>query len=255
MTYFDAVLLAIVEGATEFLPISSTGHMILVSHWLGIGQDAFVQLFQVAVQAGAVAAVLHRWGPRLLRDRGLLGRVIVAFLPMALAGFTLYPIVKGFLGNPMIVIWALGIGGVVMIVLERFINEPATDGDIQEEITYPRALLVGVAQVLALIPGVSRSATTVCAGLVMGMSRRTIVEFSFLLAVPTLGAATVLDVLKHASLFTGRTIGLLAVGCIVAYFIARITMTWLIAFVQRHDFTWFGAYRIGVALIAWFLIS
>jgi undecaprenyl-diphosphatase len=105
MTYLHAILLAVVEGVTEFLPISSTGHMVLVSHWLGIGRDAFVQVFEVAVQVGAVAAVLHRWGLRLVRDLKLLGRVAVAFLPAAIAGLTLYPMVKSFLGSPMIVVW------------------------------------------------------------------------------------------------------------------------------------------------------
>jgi undecaprenyl-diphosphatase len=255
MTYFDAIILAIVEGATEFLPISSTGHLVLMSHVLGIGQDTFVQLFQVAVQLGAVAAVLHKWGPRLLKDMGLLMRVVVAFLPMAIAGFLLYPLIKGFLGNPMIVVWALGIGGVIMIVLEQYINEPATDGDVKEEITYKRALLVGLAQVLALIPGVSRSATTVCAGLAMGMSRRSIVEFSFLLAVPTLSAATALDIMSNVGLITSHTLGLLMVGCGIAYLVARVVMDWLISFVQTHDFTWFGAYRIVVAIVAWFFIA
>jgi undecaprenyl-diphosphatase len=255
MSYLDAVLLGAVEGITEFLPISSTGHLIVTAKLLGLEATEFLKSFSIAIQLGAVLAVVVAHGMTLARDRRLLGRVLAAFVPTALIGLLLYEQVRSLLGSVEVVLWAFALGGILLIVLERLIPEPADASEDLSLLPYSKAVLIGTVQSLALIPGVSRAAATVMAGLSLGLSRRAIVEFSFLLAIPTLGAATLLDLAKNADTFSGSQWPLLAVGFLAAFFTALLTVRWLLRFIRTHDFTPFGVYRIVAAvLLAVFLM-
>lgn len=262
MNYLHAVILGIVEGITEFLPVSSTGHLVLASDLLGLDATDFLKTFEIAIQAGAVMAVLSLYGLRLVRDRPLMGRIAAAFVPTAVVGLLLYPMVRGLLGDSSVVLWALGIGGVLLILFERRYREPAdlpagrqVPGEDLSRMSYRDAALIGLAQCAALVPGVSRSATTIVAGLALGLSRRAIVEFSFLLAIPTLGAATALDLYQNAGTLTGANLPLLGVGFAVSGLTAFIVIRWLLKFIRVHDFTSFGVYRVVVALALWRALS
>jgi undecaprenyl-diphosphatase len=194
MTILESLVLGVVEGVTEFLPISSTGHLILASSLLGIPQSDFTKSFEIAIQLGAILAVILLYWRSLLEVETL-KRVVVAFIPTGVIGFALYHFLKSYLlGNTVIVVSSLFIGGVIFIIFERLtatreITAPAP-------LTYRQAFLVGVCQAIAIIPGVSRSGATIIGGLALGVKRTTIVEFSFLLAIPTMLAATGLDLLE-----------------------------------------------------------
>lgn len=249
MHAYEAVLLGILEGATEFLPISSTGHLILASHLLAIPETPFLTSFLIAIQLGAIGAVVVTYWRSFL-DIEILKRLFAAFLPTAVIGFVLYKVIKGFLlGNEFIVVLALLIGGIILIVFERFHTEkPGDDGSIAD-IRYRDAVAIGLFQALAVVPGVSRSAATIVGGLLLGIRRVAIVEFSFLLAVPTMLAATGYDLLKTYDTFDASNISMLTIGALTAFVVALIAVRFLISFVKRYSFTPFGVYRILLALV------
>lgn len=254
MSILHAVLLGIVEGVTEFLPISSTGHLILTQELLGITPTEFTKSFDIVIQLGAILAVLTAYGRRLYHDIPLCKRVIVAFIPAAVLGLILYPFIKQLMGSSTVVLWAMGIGGILIILFELLHKETADEQVSLSDMPYRKALLLGVAQSFALIPGVSRSAATIIGGLRMGMSRRAIVEFSFLLAIPTLAAASALDLHRHAQSFSNAQWLPLAVGFLVSWATAWASISWLLRFVRSHDFKVFGIYRITVALLFWLVL-
>lgn len=254
MTWIDSIILGVIEGITEFLPISSTGHLILASKLLGLETTPFLTSFQIAIQLGAIAAVVLLYWKSFL-DFRFLTKLFVAFLPTGLVGFLVYPYVKGFLlGNSMVVVVSLFVGGIVLIVFELFHKEKPESLEGPKQITYTQALIVGCFQSVAIIPGVSRSAATIIGGLIAGMRRVTIVEFSFLLAVPTMLAATGYDLLKSGDTFSFDDIGLLAIGFITAFVVAALSMRFLIALVKRYTFIPFGIYRIVLAILFFFII-
>lgn len=251
MTTFEAILLGILEGATEFLPVSSTGHLILASSALTIPDSDFLTSFIIAIQFGAIAAVLLTYWKSFF-DFSLVKKLIVAFLPTALIGFTLYPFIKDFLlGNEAVVVWSLAIGGVLLILFELWHKgtqqEPESEPVPGADISYKQALAIGLFQSIAIIPGVSRSAATIMGGLLMGIRRTSIVEFSFLLAVPTMGAATSYDLLKSYESFAGADISLLFVGAFTAFVTALFALRLFLRFVKRYTFIPFGIYRIILA--------
>lgn len=255
MTPLDAVLLAIVEGVTEFLPVSSTGHLILAQHLLGIEETVFVKTFDIGIQLGAILAVVALYARSLLNVT-LLKKLFVAFVPTGVIGFTLYPFIKGFLlGNEWIVVSALALGGAVLILLEIMRGASEEMPTPPADISYRDSFLIGLFQSLAVVPGVSRSGATIAGGLLLGIPRVTITEFSFLLAVPTMAAATGYDLLKSAGEFTASNAGLFAIGFVVSFAVALVSIRWLIRIVQRHTFIPFGVYRILIALVfAFFLL-
>lgn len=254
MTLLHAVILGIIEGFTEFLPISSTGHLILVGKALALPQTEFLKSFEIIIQLGAICSVVVLYAKRFL-DIAVLKRLIVAFIPTGVIGLALYKIVKEFLlGNETVVLWALFLGGAALIVFEYFHREPPREDEPVTAITYRESFFVGVFQSLAIVPGVSRSGATIVGGLLLGLKRTTIVEFSFLLAVPTMLAATGLDLYKNASSFSADQSGLLAVGFIVSFFIALGAIKFLLGFITKHTFVLFGVYRIILALLFWFVI-
>ena len=249
MTALDSIILGIIEGITEFLPISSTGHLILASELLGLVPSAFLSSFQIAIQLGAIAAVVVLYWRSFL-DLAFLKKLFVAFLPTGFVGFLVYPYVKGFLlGNSLVVVASLFIGGIVLILFELLHTERPESLGGAKEITYGQALLVGLFQSVAIIPGVSRSAATIIGGLLAGMRRVAIVEFSFLLAVPTMLAATGYDLLKSADAFVLDDFGLLALGFCTAFVVALLSMRFLIRIVRRYTFIPFGIYRIALAAL------
>ena len=255
MNFFDAVILGIVEGITEFLPISSTGHLILTAKLLGCPQTEFLKTFEVAIQLGAIVAVIVLYGKSLLLNFEILKRVAAAFIPTAVVGLLLYKVIKHvLLGNIAVVLWSMLLGGIFLIIFDSIYREDdETIKDITE-IPYPKAALIGIFQSLAMIPGVSRAAATIIGGLLLGVQRKTIVEFSFLLAVPTMLAATVLDVLKTQQQFSSQEWFALAAGFVTAFMVAIASIKFLLHFIKNHNFIVFGAYRIVAALAFWFLV-
>lgn len=255
MSYFHALILAIIEGLTEFLPVSSTAHLVLVGKWLHLPETEFLKSFDIAIQLGAILAVVSFWFRRLLNDFELIKRVLVAFIPTGVIGLVLYKVVKMYLlGSTNVILWALLLGGIALIAFEFFHEKEGKEEKEVEQITYKQALGIGLFQSLAIVPGVSRSAATILGGMLLGLKRRTAVEFSFLVAIPTMGAAVALDLLKNADTFSRDQAGVLLFGCVIAFFVALVTVKAMTAFVRRHTFLLFGAYRIVFAMgLLWFL--
>jgi undecaprenyl-diphosphatase len=254
MNYIDALVLGAIEGITEFLPISSTGHLILASHLLGLPDGAFLTSFEIAIQLGAICAVLLLFWKSFLNIE-ILKRLLAGFIPTAIVGLTLYSFIKQhLLGNELIVVIALAVGGVVLIVFELLHKEREDAPEGVETITYRQAMLVGLAQSVAVIPGVSRSAATILGGLMLGMRRTTIVEFSFLLAVPTMGAAVALDILKNYQSFAPQDFGYIGVGFVTAFVVALVAVKFLLRFVRTSSFIPFGVYRIVIAVLFFYFV-
>lgn len=248
LSVVHSVILGAVEGITEFLPISSTAHLMLATRALGIPFSAFTKTFTIAIQSGAILAVVVLYWKTLFRWQTIC-KLMVAFIPTGIIGLALYPFVSGLaLENISLVLTALALGGAFLVVFEHtHASKPLTS--ISEYISYRQAIGIGFAQSLAIIPGVSRAAATVIGGMAMGISRKAMVEFSFVLAVPTMFAATGLDLLKHYSLFTHNEFATLAIGFITAFLTSLIAITWLLNFVRTHSFASFGWYRIGLVVI------
>ena len=256
MNHMDAFILGVVEGITEFLPISSTGHLMLTAKLLGLSQTPFLKTFEISIQLGAILSVVVLYFKKFLTDIDILKRILAAFIPTAVSGLIFYKIIKNiFLNNTQIVLWALFIGGILLILFEKTHREHEGSTDDLKAFPYPKAFLIGVFQSAAMIPGVSRSAATILGGLFLGLNRKTIVEFSFLLAVPTMFAATVLDLSKNIDAFSRDQIGILLMGAGVSFIVAIVSIKFLLHFIKNHNFIWFGAYRIAAALAFWFIIK
>jgi len=252
MNYFQAVILSIIEGLSEFLPISSTGHLILASDILKISQTEFAKSFEIIIQLGAIISIVFLYRKTLIRNLEYWKKILVAFIPTGILGFTLYKLVKHYLlGNSLIVIISLFIGGIILILLEKFHQEKNSHTEKIENLSYKNAVIIGLFQSVSMIPGVSRSAATIIGGVLMGLNRKTAVEFSFILAVPTMLAATGLDLVKSNFQFSDYEYSLLGVGFIGAFFTAIIAVKLFISFVQKNTFVHFGVYRIVIALLFW----
>ncbi len=254
MTIFDAAILGIVEGLSEFLPISSTGHLILANHLLQLSETAFIKSFDIAIQCGAILAVVV-WYWRSFLNIEILKRLVVGFIPTGVIGLALYSIVKTYLlGNELVVLASLALGGVALIMFEYLHTESQSATSSLTDISYRQAFGIGLFQAVAIIPGVSRSASTIVGGLLLGLRRATIVEFSFLLAVPTMGAATALDLLKNYSTFSASDAGVLVVGFIAAFIVALGVIRFFLEYVRTRTFIPFGIYRIIIAALFFFIV-
>lgn len=241
MTYLEAVALGILEGATEFLPISSTAHLIIASRVFDIPPSTFLSSFIIAIQLGAIVSVVLLFARRVLAEPGRLIPLAVAFVPTAVVGAVAYPLLKHVLiENLTLVAWMLILGGVVFLLVERFHRVP----DVPSEMTGGRAFVIGCAQALAIVPGVSRAGATILGGLFLGIPRTHIVEFSFLLAVPTMVAATGFDLWQSAALFQSAEWPLLAAGFVSALIASYVAINFLMRYVATHTFALFGVYRI-----------
>lgn len=252
MDFVQAIILSIVEGLSEFLPISSTGHLILASDILKIPQTDFVKSFEIIIQLGAILAVVVLYFKTLLNRKNW-ANILAAFIPTAVVGFTLYKYIKGFLiGNTNVVLISLFIGGILLILFE-LVKKKESVGKI-ENLTLRQSFVIGLYQSVSVIPGVSRSAATIIGALLIGAKRTVAVEFSFLLAVPTMIAATGLDLIKSNFAFSGNEYMLLLVGLLGSFIVAIFAVKFLLQFIQTHTFIPFGIYRIILAFTFWWFI-
>lgn len=250
MEYWQSIVLGIVEGFTEFLPISSTAHLIISGKILSIAQTEFVKSFEIIIQFGAILAVIWLYGKKVILNSEILKRLVVAFLPTAIFGFLLYKIFKNYLmENLSVIVWALLLGGVLLIIFEYWHKENGDAAANIEDISYKNCFLIGLCQTIAIVPGVSRAAATILGGLFLGVKRKTIVEFSFLLAVPTMLAAAGYDLLKTGINFSSNRFGQLSLGFMVSFLVSMFAIKFLLRYVEQHDFKWFGLYRIVIGLI------
>ena len=247
MTFLEAIILAIVEGLTEFLPVSSTGHMIITSSMMGIASDDFVKLFTIVIQLGAILSVVVLYFKRFFQSVNFYLKLFVAFIPAAILGLLLSDYIDALLESPLAVAISLVIGGVILLFVDQWFNKPTIHKE--EEITYLTAFKIGFYQCIAMIPGVSRSGASIVGGMSQKLSRQVAAEFSFFLAVPTMFAATAkkgYDYLKVGGSFTSEEINLLIVGNVVAFIVALLAIKSFIGYLNKHGFKMFGWYRIVV---------
>ena len=250
MNFFEAIIIAIVEGLTEFLPVSSTGHMIIAQKLLGVESTEFVKFFTVAIQLGAILSVIVLYWKRFFQTFDFYYKLFVAFIPAVVFGLLLNSFIDELLGSVIVVAVSLLVGGVVLLFVDKWFNP-----DNNEDVTYPKALKIGLFQVIAMIPGVSRSAATIIGGLSQKLSRKNAAEFSFFLAIPTMLGATALELFKTYKHITAADMPILIVGNIVAFIVAIVAIKSFITFLTKHGFKVFGYYRIVVGAILLLLIA
>lgn len=263
---FYATILGIVEGLTEFLPVSSTGHLIVVSDFLGFGKSASADTFVIAIQTGAILAVCWYYRDRILsiltglkhdnQQQRLVINTLVAFFPAAVMGFLIAGFLKQYLFNPVSVATALILGGVLILCVEHWNLKHKAKPRVREmdDMTWLDALKVGCAQCFAMIPGTSRSGATIIGGLLVGLSRKAATEFSFFLSIPTILGATTYELWRSHDLLVMDNAPAFLVGTVVSFLSALIVVHWLIRFVSSHDFRVFGWYRIifgTIILVSW----
>ena len=249
MSYLQAIILAIIEGLTEFLPVSSTGHMIIGSSLMGIAEDDFTKLFTIVIQLGAILSVVVIYFKRFFQSVNFYLKLIIAFIPAAVFGVLLSDKIDELLESPATVAISLVVGGIILLFVDNWFRNPTIKEE--KEISYLNALKIGFFQCIAMIPGVSRSAATIVGGMSQKLTRSAAAEFSFFLAVPTMLGATakkMLDFFKDGNSFTGEQINLLIVGNIVAFVVAFLAIKSFISFVSKNGFKVFGIYRIVVGL-------
>lgn len=245
MTTLQAIIIAIVEGITEFLPVSSTGHMIITQELLGMEINDFVKAFTVNIQFGAILSVIVLYWKRFFQTLDFYFKLFVAFIPAAVIGFLLSDFIDSMLENVVVVAVMLVLGGVVLLFVDKWFINPAKD----QSISYPTALKIGLFQCIAMIPGVSRSAASIIGGMSQKLDRKTAAEFSFFLAVPTMFAASGYKLLQNYKTITSDNIDTLLIGNVVAFIVAMIAIKSFITFLTRNGFKVFGYYRIVVGLL------
>lgn len=255
MNYIQALILAIIEGLTEFLPVSSTGHMIIGSSVMGIASDPFVKLFTICIQLGAILSVVVLYFKRFFKSINFYIKLVVAFIPAAIFGILLSDKIDAMLESPLTVGISLVVGGVILLFVDKWFNNPTINEE--PEISYVTALKIGFFQCIAMIPGVSRSGATIVGGMSQKLSRKVAAEFSFFLAVPTMFAATgkkLLDFYKEGHAISTEQLQILAFGNIVAFIVALLAIKSFIDYLNRNGFKIFGWYRIIVGLVIIVLI-
>ncbi|MBK8243895.1 MAG: undecaprenyl-diphosphate phosphatase [Saprospiraceae bacterium] len=249
MTLLQTIIIAIIEGITEFLPISSTGHMILADSLMNIEDPAFVKTFEIAIQLGAISAIVIQYADKLFKSIDIYIKLFIAFIPTAIIGFLAYKIIKLYLFNPLVVAIALILGGIIIIVIDRKMIEKKSSYIHLENISYTNAFFVGLIQCLSMIPGVSRAAATIIGGVYNGFDKKQATEFSFLLAIPTMLAATGYELLKTPVVFTQDHVFKLGIGAIVAFITAWIAVKLFLKIIDQYGFKFFGYYRIVLGVI------
>lgn len=249
MNLFQAIIIAIVEGITEFLPVSSTGHMIIAEKLMAVPDSEFTKLFTVAIQLGAILAVVVLYWKKFLdfKHFSFYIKLFIAVLPALFFGYLLSDQIDMLLESTTTVIISLILGGVVLVMIDNYFKQPTVH--TEPEITNKNAFIIGFWQVIAMIPGVSRSAASIIGGMQQKLTRNLAAEFSFFLAVPTMAAATGYKLLKGYKTFTPEHIKLLAIGNLVAFLVALLAIKFFISFLQKHGFRVFGYYRIAVGII------
>ncbi len=255
MNILDSIILGIIEGVTEFLPISSTGHLIIASDMLGLEQNNMTTAFEIIIQFAAILAVIFNYRDKFHPSKiELWKKITLAFIPIGAIGYIFSDFIKSIF-EPTIVAIMFIVGGVIFLIVERYYSEDEKKITDVEDITYRQSLLIGLAQITALIPGTSRAGATIIGAMLVGLSRKASAEFSFLLALPVMGAVTAYDLLKHYNEFLGSNMTVLAVGFITSFIVAYISMRLFIGFLEKFTFVGFGIYRIviGIILLAFFI--
>ncbi len=259
MNLIHAIVLAIIEGLTEFLPVSSTGHMIIGSTAMGIASHPFVKVFTVAIQFGAILSVVVLYWRRFFQNINFYIRLFVAFLPAAVFGLLLKKVIDRLLENVLAVALALIAGGVVFLLIDSWFQQKQRRDTTVDDISLPKALRIGLFQVISMLPGVSRSAATIIGGLTQGLSPTTAAEFSFFLAVPTMFAASCKSLWDYldegGGTFSSNDLLLLGVGNVVAFVVAMFAIKSFIRYLTRYGFKVFGYYRIAVGVVILLLWS
>lgn len=251
MTWLEAIIISIVEGISEFLPISSTGHMILTQGILGMETNDFVKAFIVNIQFGAILSVVVLYWRHFIQSANFYLKLFVAFIPAAILGFLLNDFIDSMLENVFVVAVMLILGGIILLFVDKWFNKPIED----QTISYPTALKIGLFQCISMVPGVSRSAATIIGGMTQKLNRKTAAEFSFFLAVPTMFAASGYKLMSNYKAIDLENIEILIVGNIVAFIVAMIAIKSFITYLTKHGFKVFGYYRIIVGVVILALIA
>jgi undecaprenyl-diphosphatase len=249
MSILQAIIIAIIEGLTEFLPVSSTGHMILADSLMDIQDKEFAKTFEIVIQLGAIMAVLLLYIKRFFVGINIYTKLFVAFLPTGIIGFLAYKTIKHYLFNPFTVSVSLIIGGVILVLLDKWSEEKKSEYKDIEDISYKGAFKIGLIQCLSMIPGVSRAAATIFGGVFSGFDRKQAAEFSFLLAIPTMFAASGYDLLKEKDNIHSDDITIMLIGALVAFIVAIVAVKGFIAFLTKYGFKHFGYYRIILGIL------
>lgn len=253
MTWIQSIIIAIIEGLTEFLPISSTGHMILASYAMKIHENEFVKTFEIAIQLGAILAIALMYIKRFLNGIEIYYKLIAAFIPTAIIGFLAYDFIKEYLFSPLVVSISLIVGGIVLILIDKKVVAKESEAAEVEKIPLKNAFFIGLFQCLSMIPGTSRAAATIIGGVFNGFNKKQATEFSFLLAVPTMFAASGYDLLKSQLNFSGEEIQMLLLGLLIAFISAWFAVKLFLKLVQNYGFKHFGYYRIVLGIV--FLVA
>jgi undecaprenyl-diphosphatase len=252
MDLLHIIILSVVEALTEFLPISSTAHLILTSHILGIVQSEFVSTFEIAIQLGAIGAVVVVYFKKILEDKQLFYKACFGFIPTGILGLVVYKHIKILLNQSIVPVIALFIGGIVIIAVEYYFIKKKKD-NFKREMTYKDAFIIGLIQSISMVPGVSRAAASIFGGMALGFNREKAVEFSFLLAIPTMVAATGLDLAKSSHSFSQNQLMELLLGIVLSFVFALFVIRWIMRFVKTNNFIYFGVYRIVISVIYYFI--
>jgi len=255
MGILDSILLGIIEGFTEFLPISSTGHLIVASEFLKIDQTNVTKAYEVIIQFAAILAVILNYKDKFHPSKiELWKKLTLAFIPIGAVGFVFSHQIKAMFDIKIVAIMFI-VGGIVFLIVERFYKETDNHIDDIEKVTYKQALYIGLAQIAALIPGTSRAGSTIIGAMLVGLNRKASAEFSFLLAFPVMCATTGYDIVKNYKDFSDANLLVLAVGFVVAFIVAYLTIKLFLKFLERFTFVAFGIYRIifGLVLLVWFV--
>jgi undecaprenyl-diphosphatase len=254
MTIIQAIIIAIVEGLTEFLPISSTGHMILTSAALKMANTEFLKTFEISIQIGAILAIVMMYIKRFFRGFEIYKRLIIAFIPTAIVGFLAYNLIKTYLFSPLVVSISLILGGIILILIDKKVMGKATQYAEVEDMSVKHAFFIGLVQCISMIPGVSRAGATIVGGVFNGLNKKQATEFSFLLAVPTMFAASGYDLMKTPLIFTSQEVFLLAIGLVTAFVFAWFAVKIFLVLIVKFGFLYFGWYRILIGLLFLVLI-
>lgn len=249
MNTLQAIIIAIIEGLTEFLPVSSTGHMILASAAMHLHEDEFVKSFEIIIQLGAVLAIALMYIKRFFQSYEIYVKLIVAFIPTAIVGFLAYDFIKAVLFNPIVVSISLILGGIILIWIDKRVINTESKTDSIEKVSIKNAFFIGLMQCLSMIPGTSRAGATIIGGVLNGLDKKQATEFSFLLAIPTMFAATGYDLFKTNVNFTSYELKLLALGLIVSFISAWLAVKLFLKIVEQYGFKHFGYYRIIIGIL------
>ncbi len=257
MDLSHVLILSVVEGVTEFIPVSSTAHLVLTSHALNIPASAFLSTFEISIQLGAIGAVCVVSGRKILSDKKLLYKALVGFVPTGILGFTLFKYIKPLLSDPFIPVTALFLGGLTIIGLELYFKSKLKSENQKlktlDKMTYKDSLIIGLIQSISMIPGVSRSAASIFGGMALKLDRKSATEYSFLLAIPTMVAATMLSLLSDTPSFSQQELTYFFLGIAGSFISALLVIKWLMGYVKKNNFILFGIYRILIAIVYFFI--